>query len=196
MAREARVVAEGVPHHITQRGNNRQNVFLLDEDRRYYIETLRATSRQHGLTILGYCLMTNHVHLIAIPKRENSMAKAIGRAHWNYTMRFNKNNGAAGTLVAEPLLFVSFRALALGCGIGLCRSESGTCGDGRGRNSLPMVECGGAFRKCRERPSDRRRGVGPGGLGAGLGAAIVVRVGRCPRRGVEASNVLRPAIRR
>jgi putative transposase len=64
MARAARVVAEGVPHHITQRGNNRQNVFLLDEDRRFYIEALRAKSRQHGLTILGYCLMTNHVHLI------------------------------------------------------------------------------------------------------------------------------------
>ena len=98
MAREARVVAEGVPHHITQRGNNRQNVFLLDEDRRFYIEALRATSRQHGLTILGYCLMTNHVHLIAIPKRENSMAKAIGQAHWSYTMRFNKNNGRQGHL--------------------------------------------------------------------------------------------------
>ncbi len=69
MAHAARVVAEGVPHHITQRGNNRQNVFLLDEDRRFYIEALRAKSRRHGLTILGYCLMTNHLHLIAIPQR-------------------------------------------------------------------------------------------------------------------------------
>ena len=98
MSREARVVAEGVPHHITQRGNNRQNVFLLNEDRRSYIETLRATSRQHGLTILGYCLMTNPVHLVAIPKRATSMAKAIGQAHWNYVMCFNKNNGRQGHL--------------------------------------------------------------------------------------------------
>jgi REP element-mobilizing transposase RayT len=43
MSREAWVVAGGVPRHITQRGNDRQNVFLLDEDRRFYIETLRAT---------------------------------------------------------------------------------------------------------------------------------------------------------
>jgi len=53
MSRKARVVVEGVPHHITQRGNNRQDVFLLDEDRRFYIEVLRAKSEQHGLTILG-----------------------------------------------------------------------------------------------------------------------------------------------
>ncbi len=98
MARAARVVAEGVPHHITQRGNNRQNVFLLDEDRRFYIEALRAKSRRHGLTILGYCLMTNHVHLIAIPKQPNSLAEAIGQAHWRYTMHFNKSNARQGHL--------------------------------------------------------------------------------------------------
>ena len=82
MSRKARVVVEGVPHHITQRGNNYQDVFLLDEDRRFYIEALRAKATQHGLTILGYCLMTNHVHLIAIPKRPTSLAQAIGQAHW------------------------------------------------------------------------------------------------------------------
>jgi len=51
MARAARVVAEGVPHHITQRGNNRQNIFLLDEDRRFCIEALRARFWQYGLMI-------------------------------------------------------------------------------------------------------------------------------------------------
>ncbi len=55
MSRQARVVAEGVPHHITQRGNNRQETFLQDEDRRFYIDTLQAKSQQHGLTVLGYC---------------------------------------------------------------------------------------------------------------------------------------------
>jgi len=98
MARAARVVAEGVPHHITQRGNNRQNIFLLDEDRRFYIEALRAKSRQYGLTILGYCLMTNHVHLIAIPTRPYALAKAIGQAHWRYTMHFNKSTARQGHL--------------------------------------------------------------------------------------------------
>jgi REP element-mobilizing transposase RayT len=84
------VVAEAVPSPITQRGNNRQDVFLLDEDRRFYIEALRPKSREHDLTILGWCLMTNHVHLVAIPKRAESLAKAIGQAHWRDTMRFNR----------------------------------------------------------------------------------------------------------
>ena len=59
MPRTARVVAEGVPHHITQRGNNRQDTFLLDEDRRIYLQTLRAKCRQHGVAAPGYCLLTN-----------------------------------------------------------------------------------------------------------------------------------------
>ena len=87
------MVAEGVPHHITQRGNNRQDVFLLDEDRRFYIEALRAKSKQHSLTVLGYCLMTNHVHLVAIPQRATS--RAIGQAHWRYKRRFNQKYNAA-----------------------------------------------------------------------------------------------------
>ncbi len=78
MARMARVVAAGVPHHITQRGNNRQDVFLLDDDRRFYLETLRERSQRHGVTLLGYCLMTNHVHLVAIPERPDSLARALG----------------------------------------------------------------------------------------------------------------------
>ena len=98
MSRQARVVAEGVPHHITQRGNNRQDVFLLDEDRRFYIETLCTKSEQHGLTILGYCLMSNHVHLVAIPKHSMSLALAIGHTHWRYTMRFNEQYGRNGHL--------------------------------------------------------------------------------------------------
>ena len=69
MPRQARVVADGVPHHITQRGNNRQEVFLLDEDRRFYLESLRLQARRHGVRLLGYCLMTNHVHLVAVPER-------------------------------------------------------------------------------------------------------------------------------
>ncbi|MCB1020414.1 MAG: transposase [Bryobacterales bacterium] len=89
---------EAVPYHITQRGNNRQDVFLLDEDRRFYIEALRAKARQHGLTILDWCLMTNHVHLVAIPRRPDSLAKAVGQAHWRHTIRFNRRYGRSGHL--------------------------------------------------------------------------------------------------
>ena len=96
MSRQVRVVAESVPHPITQRGNNRQDVFLLDEDRRFSIETLRAKSEQHGLTILGYCLMSNHVHLVVLSPHAMSLARAIGQAHWRYSMRFNKQYGQNG----------------------------------------------------------------------------------------------------
>ena len=48
MSRQARVVAEGVPHHVTQRGNNRQDIFLTDDDRRFYIDLLREKSGQFG----------------------------------------------------------------------------------------------------------------------------------------------------
>jgi len=98
MAREARVVAEGVPHHITQRGNNRQDVFLLDEDRRCYIDTLRAKCRQHELAVLGYCLMSNRVHSIAIPQRESSLCKTLGQTHGRYAMRFNRRYRRRGHL--------------------------------------------------------------------------------------------------
>jgi putative transposase len=94
----ARVVVEGVPHHITQRGNNRQDVFLVDEDRRSYIQTLRDKCQQHGVALLGYCLMTNHVHLIGIPRQPTSLALALGQAHWRYAMRFHRRYGRSGHL--------------------------------------------------------------------------------------------------
>ncbi len=94
----ARVVAAGVPHHITQRGNNRQDVFLLDDDRRFYLETLRERSQRHGVTLLGYCLMANHVHLVAIPERPDSLARALGQSHSRYAQGFNRRYGRTGHL--------------------------------------------------------------------------------------------------
>ena len=90
MPRAARVVAVGAPHHITQRGNNRQDVFWVDEDRRFYVEALREDSRRYGLCILGYCLMKNHVHLVVVPERGNTLARAMQRTHSRYAQRFNR----------------------------------------------------------------------------------------------------------
>ena len=70
MPREKRLVVVGTPHHITQRGNNRQAVFRSDADRHFYLKTLKAKCAQHNLRVLGYCFMTNHVHLIATPEHE------------------------------------------------------------------------------------------------------------------------------
>ena len=98
MPRQARVVAVGAPHHITQRGNNCQDVFLLDADRYQDVGLLAEHSRQCGLQILGYCLMTNHVHLVAIPSRSDSLANTLRRTHSHYAQSFNQRYGRSGHL--------------------------------------------------------------------------------------------------
>ena len=84
MPRQRRVVLPGCPHHLTQRGNNRRDVFFGDSDRMLYLSLLREYTSAYGVDILGYCLMTNHVHLIAIPGDAAGLAKAIGRTHNDY----------------------------------------------------------------------------------------------------------------
>ncbi len=98
MARIARVVVPEVPHHITQRGNNRQDVFFTDDDRRLYLRLLAEKSERFGLRILAYCLMTNHIHLVAIPMRPDSLAKAVGRTHFDYTQAINRRRERSGHL--------------------------------------------------------------------------------------------------
>jgi putative transposase len=98
MPRIARVVAVDVPHHVTQRGNNRQPVFLNDSDRRCYCKLLGEWSRLCGLRVLGYCLMTNHVHLVVVPERADALARGLGRAHFLYTRSFHLHHGTSGHL--------------------------------------------------------------------------------------------------
>jgi len=98
MPRVARIVIPGCPHHITQRGNNRQDVFFVDGDRVRYLEILAEQSERFGLTVDGYCLMTNHVHLVATPAGPESLAKAVGRTHWLYTQYVNRLHGRCGHL--------------------------------------------------------------------------------------------------
>lgn len=84
MPRQRRVVLPGRPHHITQRGNNRRDVFFEDRDHELYLSLLREYTGKYQVQILGYCLMTNHVHLIAVPADATGLAKAIGRVHNDY----------------------------------------------------------------------------------------------------------------
>jgi len=98
MPRIARAVAVGVPHHVTQRGNNRQDVFFVDEDRTAYLHFLKAHAERFDLAIYGYCLMTNHVHLIVVPETDDALSKAIGRAHYDYTRYVNRLHGRSGHL--------------------------------------------------------------------------------------------------
>ena len=89
MPRNARIVVPDIPYHITQRGVNRQDVFLTDEERRLYLSLLRRFADTQGLQVLGYCLMTNHVHLAGVPRREPALARAIGFTHLPYAQLTN-----------------------------------------------------------------------------------------------------------
>jgi putative transposase len=84
MARFARVVAPGVAHHITQRGNARQSIFERDSDRAAYLRLLDQYCELHGVAVTGYCLMSNHIHLIAVPARPDSLHRAVKHAHGRY----------------------------------------------------------------------------------------------------------------
>lgn len=98
MPRINRIVVPGEPHHITQRGNNHQDVFFSDDNRQMYLNLLKEQAGKYGLIIHGYCLMTNHVHIIATPKTEESLAKVIGRTHFQYTLYINRIHKRSGHL--------------------------------------------------------------------------------------------------
>lgn len=95
------MVVPGVPYHVIHRGNRRACVFLSETDRRRYLALLTEQSGRHGLKLWAWCLMTNHVHLIVVPQREDSMALALGRAHMQYARRVNRENGWCGHLWAN-----------------------------------------------------------------------------------------------
>lgn len=96
MARFARVVAAGVPHHITQRGNAGQFVLTTDAERGLYLDLLVHYSALHQLLLVGYCLMSNHVHVVAIPEQEDSLALTFKYAHGRYATQWNVRHDSSG----------------------------------------------------------------------------------------------------
>ena len=98
MARLARVVAPGVPHHVTQRGNRRQDTFFEDGDYRLYLDLMAEWCARYGVDVWAYCLMTNHVHLIAVPETEAALGLAVGEAHRRYARHVNLRQGWRGHL--------------------------------------------------------------------------------------------------
>ncbi len=101
MARMARVVVPGYPHHVTQRGNRRQKTFFCDDDYRYYIELLSTYAKAYGTEVWAYCLMPNHVHLVIVPREEDGLRAALGEAHRRYMRHINFRKGWRGHLWQE-----------------------------------------------------------------------------------------------
>jgi len=96
--RRSRVIVPGVAHHVTQRGNNRQEVFWSGSQRLLYLDILARNAARGGTQILGYCLMPNHVHLVAIPEREDSLARTLGPTHSEYALALNRAGQRSGHL--------------------------------------------------------------------------------------------------
>ena len=97
MPRIARVVAPGYPHHIIQRGNRRQKVFFREMDKFVYLKLLKEQCSQFDLRIWAYCLMENHVHLIAVPTNKESL-RAVAETNRRYTCIINRREGWQGYL--------------------------------------------------------------------------------------------------
>ncbi len=93
MPRAPRFVVPGFPHHITQRGNYRQSVFVSDGDRHFFLRRLHERAQQYEIDVLAWCLMSNHFHLIAIPQREDSFALGLGALLSEYSLRMNALRG-------------------------------------------------------------------------------------------------------
>jgi len=101
MARMARAVIPGIPHHVTQRGVRGIDVFQQEEDYELYLQLLSEFCRKAGTEVWAYCLMTNHIHLIMVPESEDGLRAALGEAHRRYTRHVNFHAGCRGHLWQE-----------------------------------------------------------------------------------------------
>jgi len=118
MPRLARTVFAKVPHHITQRSNRREDIFLTDEDREVYLAWLAKYCEEYTVEILAYCLMTNHIHLVAVPTTEDDLQHVLKPLHMRYAQRFNRQHRIKGHVwqgryfsapLDEPYLWATLR---------------------------------------------------------------------------------------
>ncbi len=98
MARLPRLVLPGIPHHVTQRGNRRERTFFEDGDYALYLDLLAEAAARYGLEIWSYCLMPNHVHVIAVPRDSDALGRAFGYVHRHYTGYVNARMRVTGHL--------------------------------------------------------------------------------------------------
>jgi putative transposase len=114
MARLARIVVPGHPHHVTQRGNRRQPIFFEPSDYALYRDLLAEQCRKAAVEVWAYCLMPNHVHLVLMPHTEGALARALGETHRRYTGFVNARarwtghlfQGRFGSVVMDDAHFV------------------------------------------------------------------------------------------
>lgn len=98
MPRAPRAVVPDIPHHLTQRGNRQAQVFFGDDDRRLYLAWLREYADKAGIDVLAYCLMPNHVHLVAVPHEPDGFQRLLRPLHARYAQHVNRRFGWSGHL--------------------------------------------------------------------------------------------------
>ena len=122
MARLPRMVLPGIPHHVTQRGNRRERTFFEDADYALYLDLLAQSAARHGVEVWSYCLMPNHVHVVAVPRDEDALGRTFRDLHRQYTGYINARMRVTGHLwqwrfssvaMDEQHLFAALRYVAL-----------------------------------------------------------------------------------
>jgi REP-associated tyrosine transposase len=98
MARLPRLTISGYPHHIIQRGNNRQPIFAGSADYEALLAMLEENARQTGVAIHAYVLMSNHFHLLATPETVEAIPRMMQSVGRRYVRYFNQRQGRTGTL--------------------------------------------------------------------------------------------------
>src|SRR6185503_5380118 len=98
MARLPRTKAAGYPHHVIQRGNNRQAIFADTADYQRYLQLLQEISSGHSVAVHAYVLMTNHVHLLVTPAAEGGLSRFMQALGRRYVRWFNDRHQRTGTL--------------------------------------------------------------------------------------------------
>ncbi|MGH6781549.1 MAG: transposase [Sphingomonadaceae bacterium] len=122
MARLSRLVLPGIPHHVTQRGNRRERTFFEEGDYALYLDLLADAAGRSGVEIWSYCLMPNHVHIVAVPRDEDGLRRTFRHVHRHYTGYINARLRVTGHLwqgrfssvaMDEPHLVCALRYVAL-----------------------------------------------------------------------------------
>jgi putative transposase len=122
MSRLPRIIVPDIPHHATQRGNRRQQVFFGEDDYALYKDWLAQACRENGVDVWSYCLMPNHVHLILVPSDDSGLSRAVGETHRRYSGYINARLRVTGHLfqgrfgsvaMDESHLMAAFRYVAL-----------------------------------------------------------------------------------
>lgn len=98
MVRKARIVIADQPHHITQRGNNKELIFYDDYDRKKYLLLISEYAEKFSLRIVAYCLMDNHVHFIVVPHSLETLSKNFHAVNLRYAQYFNNKTDRIGHL--------------------------------------------------------------------------------------------------